>query len=116
MNRIIDSKMMLLGWKVDGFVGGDGFIGRKILLSAGERTLQCSFDAAIDPYLQVEMLDEYSFKDEDAFEEDDIDVIESISVRAKVSRGLVGEVHVEVDFAVLFQREDKPIEHFVQPE
>src|SRR5512132_4060637 len=49
-----------------------------------------------------------------AFEQYDVNVLEPVSVRTEIPRRLFGELHCEIHPAVVFERKDELLEHFVE--
>src|SRR6266849_4468820 len=98
--------MNLLGREIDVPIRPYRLLRRQSLLSAGDRTLQRGREAAVEPNGHIVVTLEAALQQEYAFENDDVDIGELIQMPAVFSCGFFGEVHFDLQTALIAKREE----------
>ena len=96
-------------------VYGDRFAWGKTFLATLDRPAERSFQNCSRSRSSDRRAVQLIFENKDAFEKDDVDVVELVRVRAIFGRGLPGKIHCQINFAILFKWKDQRLEHFIKP-
>src|SRR5439155_23976951 len=109
------TKVNSLRREVYGFIRANCFILGKILLTACDRPFQCSFETAIDPDRNVEMMAIPRLKQEDTFKNNDIYVFKGVRLAAVCRCRLFSEVHHSAVGSLPLKRKNQLFQHFIHP-
>src|SRR6266478_1739081 len=101
---IIARKMNLLCRKIDRFKRFSCLRRRQTFLAAHDRALQCTFEGAVDPDANIEVLSIGCLKKKDSLEQYDVDLAERVAMFAEIRRSFSGEIRFHIDATCLSQR------------
>ena len=100
--------------KVDRLKDADCFRRRQTFLATSDCASERGFKRGFDPAAQVQMMTMTALKKENPFEENDVDIAVSVSVPAICRRGFLHVIHPQINAAILPQRLDQGVKHFVE--
>jgi hypothetical protein len=92
------------------------FIGSEAFLRSFDRPTKSGLKRAFDPDLEIEVAPQLAFEQEDALDDDYLDVLDGVTVFPIFGCGLFRKVGSDIDRAVLLQGENEPFEHLVEPD
>ena len=116
LTRLIAFEVEPLRREVDRFEGVRSFGGRQTFLAASDRTAQCNIKRGVDPNLQVELIAIRRFEEENALQQENVDIPEDVVVLSVSHRLGITTIGDNINTALISQRKDQPVEHFFEPQ
>ena len=109
---IIARKMNLLRWKIDRFKRFPRLRRRQTFLAPHDRAFQCTFERAVDPDANIEVLSISWLKKKDSLEQHDVDLAERVAMSAEIRRSFSGEIRFHIDAYVCLAAVTRPARTF----
>src|SRR5207249_7200007 len=102
--------------EVNRFEGVLSLGGWQTFLAARNCTVQCNIKRAVDPNLEVELIAIRQFEEENALQQENVDIPEDVVVLSVSHRLGITTIGDNIDTALVSQGKDESLEHFFEPQ